>query len=112
MAAPIPNTVVIDQARDFYLTVNYLDSSGNPIDLTAYTASFVLGQPNTATLALTLSKGAGITLGNGTVNIHATAAQTNIASGTYNAELIVVSTVNVQTSLLKGQILVSSKVAS
>jgi hypothetical protein len=45
------------------------------------------------------------------VAIHATSTQTSIPAGSYNAELVITSPTNVATSLIKGSIVVSTKVA-
>jgi predicted ATP-dependent Lon-type protease len=111
MAAPIPATITVDQGRDWYLTVTYEDSTGTPINLTGYTASFALASFNN-TLALTLTSPTSITLGGsaGMVTIHATAAQTSLDAGQYNAELVITSSTGIKTSLLKGRLVVSPKV--
>ena len=114
MANPIPSSVYIDQGRDFTFVVTYNDSTGTPVNLTGYTASFEVSTDynTTATLALTTSNG-GVTLGGsaGTITIHATATQTMIVAGNYVAELVVTSGGGVQTSLLKGPFVVKPKVA-
>jgi hypothetical protein len=113
MSAPFPNSVVIDQARDWFLTVQYEDPSGTPINLTGYTAAFAMSQGFNNSIELQLSSpsnGITITPSTGTIAIHATATQTAIDAGTYTAELIVTSASGVETSLLKGNLVVSAKV--
>jgi len=112
MAAPIPNTVVIDQGRDFFLTVYYKDAAGVAINLTGYTAAFALSQNYNGTTLLSLTTGAGITItpATGRIDIQATYTQTAISAGTYVAELAIYSSAPVKTSLLKGQIVVAPKV--
>ena len=113
MFVPFPSSVVIDQARDWYLTVVYDDPSGNPINLTGYTASFAMSQGFNNSVELQLSSpsnGITITGSTGTIAIHATATQTSIDAGTYTAELIVTSGSGIKTSLLKGSLVVSAKV--
>jgi hypothetical protein len=112
MANLFPSTVVIDQSRDWYLTVTYADSTGTPINLTGYTASFALAQNLNGATILTLSTGSGITItgSTGVIALHATPSQTAIDPGQYRAELVITSGAGIQTSLLKGQITISSKV--
>jgi len=114
MSAPFPTSVVIDQGRDWYLVVTYNDPSGNPINLTGYTALFAMAQGFNPAISLSLTSSSGITLGGtaGTISLHATYSQTSIPAGTYTAELVVTSGGGVETSLLKGQISVTAKVAS
>ena len=113
MANPIPASVYMDQGRDFYTTVTYNDSTGTPINLTGYTASFSVSTDYNTTAVLALTNSNGITLGGsaGTILIHATATQTAITAGNYVAELVVTSGAGVQTSLLKGPFVVKPKVA-
>ena len=113
MAGQFPVNVTIDQARDWYLTVTYNDSSGTPINLTGYTATFALAQGSTGVVKLSLTSSAGITLGGaaGTIDLHATFSQTQIDAGPYVAELYVTSPGDVETCLLKGSIPVIAKVA-
>jgi hypothetical protein len=112
MAVNIPSSVVIDQARDWYLTVVYKDPNGTPINLTGYTANFAMSQGYNNATALSLSVGSGITItaASGQIDLHATQTQTNIPAGTYTAELIVSSGSGIETSLLKGNLVVSAKV--
>lgn len=114
MSAPFPVTVSIDQGRDWYLTVTWNDSSGNPVNLTGYTASFGMSQGFNPAISLALTTGSGITLGGsaGTISLHATYSQTSIPAGTYTAELVLTSGGGVETSLLKGQISVTAKVVN
>jgi hypothetical protein len=56
----------------FRLQVSYLNPDGTPINLTSgYSAKFVIG----AAVPLTLTGGAGLTLGNGTIDILITSTQ-------------------------------------
>ena len=114
MSSSFPMNTTIDQGRDWYLVVTYNDASGSPINLTGYTASFAMAQSLNPAISLSLTSGAGITLGGtaGTISLHATYTQTSIPAGTYTAELVVTSGGDVETSLLKGQITVSAKVAN
>jgi hypothetical protein len=113
MSAPFPASVVIDQARDFYLTAVYQDASGAPINLTGYTATFALASNYNGATVITLTVGSGITItpSTGTINLHATYSQTAISEGTYVGELMITSGGGVETSLLKGNIVVKAKVA-
>jgi len=110
MSSPFPSTTTIDQAADWYLTVTYQDSTGTPINLTNYTAKFSLVSGSTS-LILTTGSGITITGATGTIALHATATQTSIDAGQYRAELVITSSNSVVTSLLKGVIVVTPKVA-
>jgi hypothetical protein len=112
MSVPFPSSVVIDQARDWYLTVVYEDN-GTPINLTGYTAQFAMASGFNNLVGLTLSSPSGgitITGATGTIALHATSVQTSIDAGAYTAELIIISGSGVETSLLKGNLFVSAKV--
>ena len=113
MAGQFPVNLIIDQARDWYLTVTYNDPSGTPINLTGYTATFALAQGSTGVIKLSLTSSSGITLGGsaGTISLHATNTQTEIDAGPYVAELYVTAPGGVETCLLKGNIPVIAKVA-
>lgn len=113
MANPIPSSVYIDQARDFYVTVTYTDSNGTPVNLTGYSASFEISTDYNTPATLALTSPTSITLGGalGTIAVHASASQTAIPEGNYVAELVVTSGSGVQTSLLKGPFVVKPKVA-
>jgi len=111
MAAKFPPTVTIDQGRDFFLTTWYKDGT-TPINLTGYTAAFSLSQNYNGSVALNLTSGSGITItgSTGQIDIHATAAQTELSAGTYVAELVITSAGGVETSLLKGNLVLLAKV--
>ena len=109
MAGTFPSNVVIDQDRDVFLTVTYKDSTGTPVNLTGYTSQFALASSNQTILSL--SSPTSITLNSaGVISIHATSTQTAIPAGQYNAELIVTSGAGVETSILKGNLIVSPAV--
>jgi acetylglutamate kinase len=112
MSTVFPATTSIDQARDWYLTVTYADSTGTPINITGYTAAFALAQTLNSSIVLSLTTGSGITItgSTGVIALHATSTQTAIDAGQYRAELVITSPSGVETSLLKGQIAVTSKV--
>jgi len=110
MSTTFPTTMTIDQARDWYLTVTYQDSTGTAINLTGYTATFTMTSGAT-TLTLTSGSGITITPATGVIAIHATASQTSIDAGQYRAELIITSGSGIITSLLKGQLSITPKVA-
>lgn len=114
MAAPIPRQTVIDQARDFYLTVIWQDSNKTPINITGYTATFSIRQDYAEPIVVSVASPTAITLGgaNGTFTIHLDQTQTAIDEGTYVCELIATSGSGIETSLLKGQIPVKAKVVA
>lgn len=115
MSAPIPASVYVDQNTSFDLVVTWKDSTGSPVNLTGYTASFSIAPNYNKTPALTLTTGSGITLGGvaGTITIHATATQTNtLGEGSFVAELVAVDAGGNKTSLLKGPIASKGKVVA
>jgi hypothetical protein len=115
MAGPFPSNITIDQARDWYLTVTYEDNTGTPINLTGYTAQFAMTSGFNNLIGIQLSSpssGITITGATGTIALHATSTQTSIDAGAYTAELIIISGSGIETSLLKGNLVVSPKVVA
>jgi hypothetical protein len=104
----------IDQGADWYLTVTWNDPSGNPINLTGYSAALqIRTSPLAKTTVLSLTSGSGITLGGtaGTIAIHATNAQTgSITNGTYAYDLELTSAGGIVTRLINGTIQVTPQV--
>lgn len=112
MAADTYNTV-IDQGADWYLSVTYEDNTGTPINISGFTAALQLRTSplaKTAALSLTTQNGGiAITGATGTLNIHATAAQTGALQPqrySYDLELYNGSIV---TRLIQGTIQVSAE---
>jgi len=106
---------VIDQGADWYITFIYENPNGTPVNITNYTAALqVRTSPLAKTAVLTLTtSNAGLTItGNsGTVNAHATAAQTtDITNGKYAYDLEITSPSGVVTRLVQGTIEVSPQV--
>jgi hypothetical protein len=114
MAAPVPRQTVIDQARDFYLSVIWKDSTGTPVNITNYTANFSIRQNYGEPIVLAVSSPTDITVGgsNGTFTVHLDQTQTSIDEGIYVCELIATAPNNIETSLLKGNITVRAKVVA
>jgi hypothetical protein len=114
MAAPIPRETIIEQARDFYLSVTWKNSAGTPINLTGYSAAFSIRQDYGEPIVLAVVSPTDITLGGaaGTVIVHLDQTQTSIDEGIYVCELVVTSGSNIETSLLKGNITVRAKVVA
>jgi hypothetical protein len=112
MSNPFPSSVYIDQARDFSLTTIYANASGTPINLTGYSATFSMATQYSSTPFLTANVGSGVTItaGSGQVDVRLTNAQTDLLAGNYYAELVITSGSGVETSLLKGQIVVKPRV--
>lgn len=112
MAAPFPATTVIDQGRDWFMTVIWQDSNGTPVNLIGYSATFAIREDYDEPVLLTLTSSSGITItaAAGQFDIHITHLQSTFPEGDYVAELIATSGGGVQTSLLKGQIPVRNKV--
>lgn len=113
MTAGIYNTT-IDQGSVWDLTIVYQDSSGNPINLTGYTAAMQLRQnynSDVADLTLTTSNG-GLTItgATGTIQVSATPTQTGLLTAgfyVYDLELTLGSDVS---RLIQGQITVAEQV--
>lgn len=114
MAAPIPRNVIIEQARDFYLSVTWKDTTGTPINLTGYSAAFSIRQDYGEPIVVAVTSPTNITLGGsaGTITVHLDQTQTAIDEGTYVCELVATSGSSIETSLLKGQINVRAKVVA
>jgi hypothetical protein len=104
----------IDQGADWYLTVTYEDPNGTAINITNYTAALqIRSLPSDPTTVLSLSTGSGITItgATGTVEVHATAAQTGaIDEGNYYYDLEITAPTGVVTRLVQGQVVVSAEV--
>jgi hypothetical protein len=105
----------IDQGADWYLNLQYKDSSGTAINLTGYTAAMQFRlNISSATAAISLTQTSGITITGATGNlaIHATAAQTGALddSAKYNYDLEITSPAGVVTRLIQGVTTVSSQV--
>jgi len=96
----------IDQGADWFLTIQYKDSTGAAINLTGYTAAmqFRLSASNVTSLNLTSpSSGITITGSTGTLAIHITAAQSAVLlAATYSYELEITSAGGVVTRLIQG----------
>jgi hypothetical protein len=114
MAAPIPRETIIEQARDFYLSVTWKNPAGTPINLTGYSAAFSIRQNYGEPIVLAVVSPTDITLGGaaGTIIVHLDQTQTSIDEGIYVCELVVTSGSNIETSLLKGNITVRAKVVA
>jgi hypothetical protein len=107
--------LTINQGETFNLTVTWTDSAGSPINLTGYTARLQVRETYSSTATVvSLTSGAGITLGGaaGTIAIviaaSTTAALTAPFSGVYDLELVNSSVV---TRLLQGVAVVTPEVS-
>lgn len=95
----------IDQGADWFLTIQYKDSTGAAINLTGYTAAmqFRLIASDTTSLNLTSSSGITITGATGTLAIRITAAQSAVLiAAQYSYELEITSSGGVVTRLIQG----------
>jgi hypothetical protein len=112
MSAAIHN-LVIDQGADWKINLVYKDSTGDIIPLTSYTAALQLrASYNSATAALSLANGSGITIteDEGLIAIRATATQTGaLAAGDYVYDLEVTVSGEV-TRLIQGRVTVRPQV--
>ena len=114
MSVPFPTTTVIDANRDWAFTVFWQDSTGAAYNLTGYTATFTLREDYNKPVVYTLAVGSGVTItaATGQITLNATHTQNAISPGTYVGELIATSGGGVQTSLVKGQIVVKAYVVA
>lgn len=114
MAVPVPREVVIDQARDFYLTITWKDSNSAPVNVTGYSATFTIRQDYGEPIVTSVTSPTDIVLGGtaGTFTIHLDQTKTSIDEGTYVCELVATSGGGIETSLLKGHIPVKAKVVA
>ena len=114
MTAGIYN-FTIDQGSQYTTQIIWADSSGNPIDLTGYTASMQLREqaasPNPAALTLTSSNG-GITIVPvaGEMDILMTSAQTGALDARFYVYDLEIALSGVVTRIIQGQITVSAQV--
>jgi len=106
---------VMDQGATWTLTIVYNNPDGTPIDLTGYTGRMQLRTKFDSTAALTLSTSNGgmtITGPTGTINLLATATQTeSINPAIYVYDLELTSGTNIQ-RLIQGQITVRAQVTA
>jgi len=114
MSAGILN-LIVDQGSDWYLYITWEDSNGDPIDNTGFFAQMQMRSlPTSPTAEMTLSTtNGGITLGgaDGVIELHATAAQTNVSAGFYYYDLeLTAPLTNVITRVIQGQINLSAEV--
>ena len=113
MSAPFPASVFIDQNADFDLAVTWKDSTGTPVNLTGYSATFSISAGTNKTPLVTVVSPTNITLGGsaGTIVIAIPYATTNtLGEGSFWGELRLVSGGGVATSLLKGPLASKGKV--
>ena len=114
MTAGIYN-FTIDQGSQYTTQIIWADSSGNPIDLTGYTAAmqlrFQAASPNPASLNLTSSNG-GITITPlaGEMDILMTSAQTGALDPGFYVYDLEIALGSVVTRIIQGQITVSAQV--
>jgi hypothetical protein len=107
--------ITINQGATFELTITWKDSAGTAIDLTGYTARMQVRETYSSTTPIvSLTNGAGITLGGaaGTIAIvisaTTTAALAAPFSGVYDLEIV--SAGGVVTRLVQGTATVSAEV--
>lgn len=113
MSVPFPSTAFIDESRDWFFTVTWTDSNGNPISLTGATASMAFGPDYDQTPYLTVTSAGGqITFpSTGTIAVHVTAAQNVIPAGMVASELVVTLS-GVQYPIVKGKLPCIGKVVT
>ena len=114
MTAGIYN-FTIDQGAQYTTQIIWADSSGNPINLTGYTAAMQLrlqaASPNPSALNLTSSNG-GITITPvaGEMDILMTTAQTGALNAGFYVYDLEIALSGVVTRIIQGQITVSAQV--
>ena len=114
MTAGIYN-FTIDQGAQYTTQIIWADGSGNPIDLTGYTAAMQLrlqaASPNPSSLNLTSSNG-GITITPvaGEMDILMTTAQTGALNAGFYVYDLEIALSGVVTRIIQGQITVSAQV--
>lgn len=113
MASPWPAEVVIDEGRDWFLSIFYQEDDGTPIPLNGYTAEWCLrenyGKP--VLISLTTENGGIVINGSaGQFDIHMTNEQNIFKQGVYVAELVAIAPLGEQYPILKGPIPISPKV--
>lgn len=114
MTAGIYN-FTIDQGAQYTTQIIWADSSGNPIDLTGYSAAMQLREqaasPNPSALNLTSSNG-GITITPlaGEMDILMTTAQTGALTARFYVYDLEIALSGVVTRIIQGQITVSAQV--
>lgn len=118
MAAGVAN-FIIDQNATFIQTLDWTDASGNPIDLTSWTAKMSIGNaapPKTVYLTLSSTgMSPGIVLGDALGTITITIPEATVASFTFlNAvyDLLLTAPDNNITRLIQGNIQVSPGVTT
>lgn len=106
----VPSTgsvnLIVDQNADFTMVATYNDSSGQPVNLTGYTAAMMVRTGyNEPTAVISLTNTDGITLGGsaGTVTIFVSAARNSTLTGgkTYVYDLLLTKSGSV-TRFLQG----------
>jgi hypothetical protein len=108
--------ITIDQGSTWFINFLYKDTSGNPVDLTGYTAALQIRETYASTttlLSLTSSPAAGITITplTGTIAVTATAAQTGaIATGVYVYDCEITDGAGVVTRIVQGEVFLSPEV--
>jgi len=103
----------INQGADWFVNFTYQDSSGNPINLSTYTANLqIRSHYDDLTPALSLAVGSGLTVNSaGVIAAHATAAQTNaMPDGQYLFQLTITSAGGVVYSLVENNVIVTPSV--
>lgn len=109
----IYNNFVIQKGATWEATVYWKDPSGNPINITGYSAKFQMSTSYGGTAEFELTSASGITL-NGTqgrLDLVATATQTANLGGTYHYELELINGATVY-RILEGELVVSNQVAT
>jgi hypothetical protein len=109
--ASVSQFTVINGATGIYIGGGIATA---PVNITNYTAALqIRSLPSSPTAVLSLTTVSGITLGgtNGTIEVHATAAQTAaIDEGPYYYDLEITSDTGIVTRVAQGQVIVSAEV--
>jgi hypothetical protein len=100
--------ISIDQGTSFNTTINLTDDSGNPLDLSAYTANSQLRRWYTSSNSINF----GIALANGSIILSMNSATTaNLSYQRYVYDVIVTDSTNTVTRVVEGIVTVNPRVS-
>jgi len=100
--------ISIDQGTSFNTTINLTDDSGNPLDLSAYTANSQMRRWYTSSNSINF----GITLANGSIVLSMNSAITaNLSYQRYVYDVVVTDSTNTVTRVVEGIVTVNPRVS-
>lgn len=105
----IKANLIVDQGTDYSTTINLTDADGNIVSLTGYTANGQIRKTYSSSNAI--SFGIVLEASNGVVQLSLTDTQTsNLVSGRYVYDVVVVSPSNVTSRIVEGIVTVTPRV--